>query len=136
MAVVEFEHTPAGFTVRTGHPLLGDIHADLQSVGPDERPGTARALLVSACLNCFCGTLNAALLARGVEYTRILGRGTAVKEDKDGISWITKIDIEVEVEAAEEDAATVDHCIDIVKGCMITRSVMEGVDVAARARRI
>ena len=136
MAVVELEHTPAGFTVRTGHPLLGDIHADFSTVGPSGRAGTARALLVGACLNCFCGTLNAALLARDVQYTRILGRGTAVKEEKDGISWITKIEIEVDVEAAEEDAETVDHCIKIVKGCMITRSVMEGVEVTAHARRI
>ena len=134
--MVELEHTPAGFTVRTGHPLLGDIRADFSTVSPSDRAGTARALLVGACLNCYCGTLNAALLARDVQYKRIVGRGTAVKEERDGISWVTRIDIDVEVEADEADAKTVDHCIDIVKGCMITRSVTDGVEVKAHARRI
>ena len=129
MAVVEFEQTPAGFTVRTGHPLLGDIHADLQSVGPDHRQGTARAFLVSAVLNCLCGTMSAALLARGVEYRRIYATGEAVKEEKNGISYVTGIDIDMHVEVDDEDAEVLAHCLKIVKGCMISRSIMEGVDV-------
>lgn len=131
--VVEFEHTPQGFTVRTGHPLLGDIHADYTSVSPDIRLGTARAFLVSAALDCFCGTLSAALLARDVQYKRIVGTGRAEKKEKDGVSFVTAVDLDVRVEVDEADRETLDHCLKIVKGCMITRSLMEGIEVRVNA---
>ena len=107
--VVEFEHTPDGFTVRTGHPLLGDIHADYTSVSPDQRLGTARVFLVSAALDCFCGSLNAALLARDVRYRRIVGRGSAEKETRDGLSFVTRVHLDVRVEVDDADAETLAH---------------------------
>ena len=131
--VVEFEHTPQGFTVRTGHPLLGDIHADYQTVSPDQRLGTARAFLVTAALDCFCGTLNAALLARDVQYKRIVGTGRAEKQEKNGVSFVTAVELNVRVEVDEADRDTLDHCLKIVKGCMITRSLMEGIEVRVNA---
>lgn len=131
--VVEFEHTPQGFTVRTGHPLLGDIHADYRTVSPDQRLGTARAFLVTAALDCFCGTLNAALLARDVQYKRIVGTGRAEKQEKNGVSFVTAVELNVRVEVDEADRDTLDHCLKIVKGCMITRSLMEGIEVRVNA---
>ena len=133
--VVEFEHTPDGFTVRTGHPLLGDIHADYTKVSPDRRLGTARVLLVSAALDCFCGTLNAALLARDVHYRRIVGTGRAEKTERDGVSWVTRVSIDVRVDVDEADVETLEHCLKIVKGCMVTRSLMEGIQVDIHAER-
>lgn len=133
--VVEFEHTPDGFTVRTGHPLLGDIHADYTKVSPDRRLGTARVLLVSAALDCFCGTLNAALLARDVHYRRIVGTGRAEKTERDGVSWVTRVSIDVRVDVDEADVETLEHCLKIVKGCMITRSLMEGIQVDIHTER-
>ena len=133
--VVEFEHTPDGFTVRTGHPLLGDIHADYTKVSPDRRLGTARVLLVSAALDCFCGTLNAALLARDVHSRRIVGTGRAEKTERDGVSWVTRVSIDVRVDVDEADVETLEHCLKIVKGCMITRSLMEGIQVDIHAER-
>ena len=133
--VVEFEHTPDGFTVRTGHPLLGDIHADYNSVGPDQRLGTARVFLVSAALDCFCGSLNAALLARDVRYRRIVGTGRAVKEEREGLSYVTRVDIDVRVEVDDKNVDTLEHCLKIVKSCMITRSLMNGVEVGIHAER-
>lgn len=133
--VVEFEHTLDGFTVRTGHPLLGDIHADYTKVSPDQRLGTARVFLVSAALDCFCGTLNAALLARDVRYRRIVGTGRAEKVEKDGVSFVTRVNLDVRVEVDEADAETLAHCLKIVKGCMITRSLMEGIEVDIHAER-
>ena len=131
--VVEFEHTPQGFTVRTGHPLLGDIHADYRTVSPDQRLGTARAFLVTAALDCFCGTLNAALLARDVQYKRIVGTGRAEKQEKNGVSFVTAVELGIRVEVDEADRDTLDHCLKIVKGCMITRSLMEGIEVRVNA---
>ncbi len=133
--VVEFEHTPQGFTVRTGHPLLGDIHADYTKVGPDQRLGTARTFLVSAALDCFCGTLSAALLARDVQYKRIVGTGRAEKKEKNGMSFVTSVSLDVRVDVDEADAETLEHCLRIVKGCMITRSLMEGIEVKVNASR-
>ena len=139
--VVEFEHTPDGFTIRTGHPLLEDIHADYTSVSPDQRLGTARVFLVSAALDCFCGSMNAALLARGVRYRRIVGRGSAEKEERDGLCFATRIQLAVRgevdgrVEGDDADAETLAHCLKIVKSCMITRSLMEGVAVDIHAER-
>lgn len=133
--VVEFEHTPEGFTIRTGHPLLGDIHADFSRVSPDRRQGTARALLVSAALDCFCGTLNAALLARDVQYRRIVGTGRAEKVERDGVSWVNRVIIDVRVDVDDADAETLAHCLKIVRGCMITRSLMEGIEVDIHAVR-
>lgn len=133
--VVEFEHTPQGFTIRTGHPLLGDIHGDFSSVSPDRRQGTARALLVSAALDCFCGTLNAALLARDVQYRRITGTGRAEKVERDGRSFVNRVVLDVQVDVEEKDRETLEHCLRIVKGCLITRSLMEGMEVEVHASR-
>ena len=133
--VVEFEHTPDGFTVRTGHPLLGDIHADYNSVGPDQRLGTARVFLVSAVLDCFCGSLNAALLARDVRYRRIVGTGRAEKVERDGQSFVFSVKLDVRVEVDDADAETLAHCLKIVKGCMISRSLTKGIEVDIHAER-
>lgn len=133
--VIEFVHTPEGFTLKTGHPLLGDIHADYSSVSPDRRLGTARAFLVSAALDCFCGTLNAALLARDVQYKRIVGTGRAEKKEIDGVSHVTRICMDIRVEVEDGDAEVLEHCLKIVKSCMITRSLMEGITVEVNAQR-
>ena len=133
--VVTFEQTPRGFTVHTGHPLLGDMHADFATVAPEKRQGTARALLVSAALDCFCGTLNAALLARDVQYRSMTGTGRAEKVQRDGVSYVTRIDIDVRVDLDEADRETLEHCLRIVKGCMITRSLMQGMEVEVHASR-
>lgn len=133
--IVEYEQTPAGFTVKTGHPLLGDIHADFQSVGPDYRIGTASALLLSSLLNCWCNTLSAALLARGVEYRSICGKGHVEKEKRDGISRLSRIVLDVRAEVDDDDAEILAHCLGIVRSCMITRSIAEGVEVCVQAER-
>lgn len=132
---VEFEHTPQGFSIKTGHPLLADIHADFRTVPPEQRQGTARALLVASALDCFCGTLNAALLSRDVQYRRIIGRGRAEKVQNDGVSRVTKIELDIRVEVDDADAGVLEHCLRIVKGCMITRSLMDGIEVGVHAAR-
>lgn len=131
--VVTFEHTPKGFTIHTNHPLLGDIRANFASVSPERRQGTARALLVAAALDCFCGTLNAALLSRDVQYRSIKGAAYAETEKRSGVSYVTRINISVQVDAEIADSQTLAHCLSIVKGCLITRSLMEGIEVTIHA---
>jgi organic hydroperoxide reductase OsmC/OhrA len=69
-----------------------------------------------------------------VEYRRIHATGKAVKEEKGGISYVTGIDLDISVEVDDEDVDVLAHCLKIVKGCMITRSIMEGVDVNVTLR--
>lgn len=131
--MVVFEQTTKGFTLKSGHPLLGDIHADFNAVSPEERQGTARALLVGAALNCLCGTLSAAMLARDVQYAGMRATGRAVKEMVDGTSMVTRIELDIKVDAGEADREEVEHCLSIVKGCMITRSLFKGMAVDFKA---
>lgn len=133
--LVVFEHTLEGFTIKTGHPLLEDIHADYTRVSPEQRMGTARVFLVSAALNCFCGTLNAALIARNVRYRRMIGTGRAEREERNGASCVTRICMDVCVEVDDADAETLAQCLEMVKSCMITRSLMNGIEIDMHAAR-
>ena len=133
--MVEYEQTGEGFSIRTGHPLLGDIHAEFSSVGPDKRRGTASALLEASCLNCWCGTLGTALLARGVEKHRITGKASVARVQKKDLSWLDCVELDVKVEVDDEDAEILEECLAIVKGCMVTRSIAEGMEVIIHAER-
>ncbi len=133
--MTEYEQTAQGFVIRTGHPLLGDIRAEFASVGPDRRRGTASALLEASCLNCWCGTLSTALLARGVEKHRITGTAHVDKVQKRDLSWLTCVQLDVKVEVEDEDAEVLEECLAVVKGCMVTRSIAEGMEVRVHAER-
>ena len=64
-----------------------------------------------------------------------MGRGSAEKETRDGLSFVTRVHLDVRVEVDDADAETLAHCLKIVKSCMITRSLMEGVAVDIHAER-
>ena len=134
--MVEYEQTGEGFSIRTGHPLLGNIHADFSTVGPDQRRGTASALLEASCLNCWCGTLSTALLARGVEKHRINGTACVARVQKKDLSWLDCVELDVKVEVDDEDAEVLEECLAVVKGCMVTRSIAEGMEVVIHAERL
>lgn len=133
--MTRYEQTAEGFVIRTGHPLLGDIRAEFSTVGPDARRGTASALLEASCLNCWCGTLSTALLARGVEKHKITGSARVDKVQKRDLSWLTCVELDVQVEVDDEDAEVLAECLSVVKGCMVTRSIAEGMEVHVHARR-
>ena len=75
------------------------------------------------------------LLARDVQYRSMTGTGRAEKVQRDGVSYVTRIDIDVRVDVDEADRETLEHCLRIVKGCMITRSLMQGMEVEVHASR-
>ena len=133
--MVEYEQTGQGFVIRTGHPLLGEISADFSTVGPDARRGTASALLEASCLNCWCGTLSTALLARGVEKHRVFGKARVVRVQRKDFSWLDCVELDVKVEVDDEDAEVLEECLSVVKGCMVTRSIAEGMEVVIHAER-
>ena len=119
------------YTVHTGSSVLKDIVMDYTGVPETERGGNSSTLLIAAALSCFCGSIRAALVARGVR-----AQGTGTKEpNADGAMRLVGIDIDVTVDADEAYAAKVDHCAKIVKNCLITASIFEGINVSHSVRR-
>ena len=120
------------YTVHTGSSVLKDIVMDYTG----ERGGNSSTLLIAAALSCFCGSIRAALVARGVPFRAIRAQGTGTKEpNADGAMRLVGIDIDVTVDADEAYAAKVDHCAKIVKNCLITASIFEGINVSHSVRR-
>ena len=116
------------YTVHTGSSVLKDIVMDYTGVPETERGGNSSTLLIAAALSCFCGSIRAALVARA--------QGTGTKEpNADGAMRLVGIDIDVTVDADEAYAAKVDHCAKIVKNCLITASIFEGINVSHSVRR-
>ena len=120
------------YTVHTGSSVLKDIVMDYTGVPETERGGNSSTLLIAAALSCFCGSIRAALVARGVPFRAIRAQGTGTKEpNADGAMRLVGIDID----ADEAYAAKVDHCAKIVKNCLITASIFEGINVSHSVRR-
>lgn len=109
---------------------------DYTGVPETERGGNSSTLLIAAALSCFCGSIRAALVARGVPFRAIRAQGTGTKEpNADGAMRLVGIDIDVTVDADEAYATKVDHCAKIVKNCLITASIFEGINVSHSVRR-
>ena len=124
------------YTVHTGSSVLKDIVMDYTGVPETERGGNSSTLLIAAALSCFCGSIRAALVARGVPFRALRAQGTGTKEpNADGAMRLVGIDIDVTVDADEAYAAKVDHCAKIVKNCLITASIFEGINVSHSVRR-
>ena len=101
---------------------------DYTGVPETERGGNSSTLLIAAALSCFCGSIRAALVARGVPFRAIRAQGTGTKEpNADGAMRLVGIDIDVTVDA--------DDCAKIVKNCLITASIFEGINVSHSVRR-
>lgn len=125
------------YTVHTGSPVLKDIVMDYTGIPEAERGGNSSTLLISAALSCFCGSIRAALVARGVPFRSIRAQGTGTKEkNEDGAMRLVSIDIDVAVDADDAYAAKVEHCAKIVKNCLITASLFEGINVSHKVHRV
>ena len=124
------------YTVRTGSPVLKDIVMDYTGIPETERGGNSSTLLVAAALSCFCGSIRAALVARGVPFRAVRAQGTGTREpNADGAMRLTAIDIDVTVDADDAYAAGIDHCAKIVRSCLVTASLFEGINVSHHVRR-
>lgn len=124
------------YTVSTGSPTMKDIVMDYSDVGEDARGGNSSILLISAALSCFCGNIRAALAARGVVFRTITAHGTGHKEvNSDGAMRLKSIDIQVAVDLDDQYLPALEHCIRIVKGCLVTSSIMEGINVTHEVSR-
>ena len=98
---------------------FGVISIDGEQSPAEERPGTAKKLLASSALYCYCAALDKALETRSAKYRRIEGQGR-VK----GRGRVTGIDLDVTVFMDQEYEFIFDRVEKIMKqGCLITGSL-------------
>ena len=116
------------YTIQTGSAVLGDIVMDYSGYPEDARGGNSSILLLSAALSCYCGSIRAALVARDVPFRAIRATARGVKRmNAEGAMRLAEIAIDVAVD--------VEHCARIVKHCLITASLLEGIAVTHAVRK-
>ena len=118
-------------TIETGGAALGNIVVDNSKVPADQRGGTAKQLLASAALYCYAAALNAAMEARGLNYTSLdLNAVMDVDSNEKGQSRVMKISITANVGVEEDDLDTFDRVARVMKnGCLVTGSLHDGIEM-------
>ena len=117
---------------------LTDIQVDYTGIPQEERGGTAAKLLGASCLYCFASTLGTALTTRGAEVKSMKGR-VSLEKGKDEIrrTKVTEMTITVDVEIDDKDEETLEKCKKIMnRGCLITYTVEESIDVEYEINRV
>lgn len=124
------------YTIQTGSAVLGDIVMDYSGYPEDARGGNSSILLLSAALSCYCGSIRAALVARDVPFRAIRATARGVKRmNAEGAMRLAEIAIDVAVDVDDEHVSRFEHCARIVKHCLITASLLEGIAVTHAVRR-
>ena len=132
-----FEQLGDVYTIHTGSPVLGDIVMDYSNYPEDKRGGNSSILLISAALSCYCGSLRAALHSRGVPFRLMKAVGKGVKQQNSlGANRLTSLSIDVAIDVDDCWLPQLEHCIRIVKNCLITGSLMEGIAVEHHVHRL
>jgi osmotically inducible protein OsmC len=112
-------------TIDTQSKILGELDINFDGIPEDERGGTAKQLLASSALYCFCGALGKALETRGAKYDRI--HGTATLEtgvDEKRRARVVGITLDVTVYMDEDYDFIFDRVEKIMqKGCLVTASL-------------
>ena len=118
-------------TIHTGSAAMGDLVIDNSGLPEDQRGGTAKQLLASAALYCFCGALVKALETRGAKYDKIVGKATLETglDDKKR-ARVAKITLDVEVHMDEEFGFIFERVEKIMQqGCLVTASLEGGFPI-------
>lgn len=122
---VSYTRQGAEQKILTGSPVLGDLVIDHANVPEDQRGGTAKQLLASSALYCFCGAFAKALEARGAAFERIEGK--AVLEtglDDKKRARVTSIALHVTVFMDEEFSFIFERVAKVMQqGCLVTASL-------------
>ncbi len=118
------------YTIHTGSSILGDIIMDYSGYPEDARGGNSSILLISSALSCYCGSMRAALVARGIPFRSLKAVGKGKKRTNDqGATRLSSLSIDVAVDIDDTWLPQLEHCAKIVKHCLITASLMDGVMV-------
>jgi uncharacterized OsmC-like protein len=117
-------------------PMLKDHVLDYPSVPEEARSGQMRRLLCASAVGCFTGTVRAALVSRGATIRSLKGTCTATTSEGSP-PVVSSIDIRVEVAIDDEDEAILERVRTIAaRGCLITRSLAQGMDVTHTIVRV
>ena len=105
--------------------VFGVISIDGEQIPAEERPGTAKKLLASSALYCYCAALDKALETRSAKYRRIEGKATVrTGTDDKGRGRVTGIALAVPGGLAQEYAFRFARGATLMKqGCLITGSL-------------
>lgn len=112
-------------TIDTQSKILGELDINYDGVPEDERGGTAKQLLASSALYCFCGAFGKALETRGAKYDRISGTATLETGlDEKKRARVVGITLDVTVYMDEDYDFVFDRVEKIMqKGCLVTASL-------------
>lgn len=117
------------YTIETGGVVLPQIVIDNRGVPQEQQAGTAKRLLAGASLYCYCSMLEAALLARDVDFEDI--RATAelqLGRNEQGRSRVLKMVIRCSVRVNERDEAVFRRVEKMMaQGCLVTGSLHDGI---------
>ncbi|MFV0348452.1 MAG: OsmC family protein [Halodesulfovibrio sp.] len=129
--IVSYDREGEKQTINTGSKILGELNINYDGVPEDERGGTAKQLLASSALYCFCGALGKALETRGAKYERITGTATLeTGVDDKKRARVIGIALEVTVYMDEEFEFIFDRVEKIMQqGCLVTASLHEAFPV-------
>lgn len=104
---------------------FGVISIDGEAIPAEERPGTAKKLLASSALYCYCAALDKALETRSAQYRKIEGKATVqTGTDDKGRGRITGLSLDVTVYMDQEYEFIFDRVEKIMRqGCLVTGSL-------------
>ncbi len=128
---ISYEREGSVQTIHTGSPVLGDLVIDNSGVPEEQRGGTAKQLLASAAMYCFCGALAKALETRGAKYDKIVGKATLETglDDKKR-ARVSQITLAVAVHMDEEYGFIFERVEKIMQqGCLVTASLEGGFPI-------
>lgn len=123
------------YIISTSSSTLGNIVLNYAGIPEEERGGNASILLLAAALSCYCGTLRMALLARQIPFYSIKAKAVGLKDDSPNGLRLLHIDLDVSVAVDDAFVSSLEHCAKIIKNCLITSSLTEGISVSHTVRR-
>lgn len=104
---------------------FGVLSIDGEAIPAEERPGTAKKLLASSALYCYCAALDKALETRSAKYRKIEGKATVqTGTDDKGRGRVVGLSLDVTVHMDQEYEFIFDRVEKIMRqGCLITGSL-------------
>lgn len=117
-----------GFT----NPALQKIVIDYTNIPPEDRNGLPKQLLASASLACYTAMLGTLLDVRKAHYSSITaGASYELGPNKLGQGRVKKMILHVTVTLPEAEKAIFERCARIMeKGCLVTQSLQEGIEMS------
>ncbi len=117
--------------IDTGNAAIGNIVINTEGIPAEERNGTAKQLLCSSALFCYCSALVSAMDARGMKYKNISAVANLTAGNNDNnVSRVLEIELDVKVEIDEDDYDTFERIKKVMRnGCLVTSSLHDGIEM-------